>query len=770
MLVAQTQPAAIHNGVSINTPGWDEQIVPTLKKRLESESKYLTKRLSATSFEEKPLYVKHSSPSRLNQFPQSPTFGVFPHQHQQHQQHSNSNNSSAGPSSILSLPRYRTKSGFLIDETRRTSSEYTTRYLNSDRDIKGNHGQIIDYLEQNQRSRYIDNSATAKSSISSSASPRIPSSQSTSRIPTRPRSKSQLSSLNRPLLNHSYTTPSPPIPPPPPVSSTGGTGIPIVKNSPRSRSRSPSKNYNNMSVAVVEPRRESLELGGSRIKEGFIKNELPPFKMNPNEALRIAEKGHEMNFNGSPRNNNIQNTNNNDLLDETRRRSISMKPNSQKNLNPNTRNNVMMERSGSSGSDRSSRRNSRPSTSSATMGNNQRGYGISTSHTGLGLGMGQPSSSKLMNSKSMNHQQRSGSTSRSPINGSSPTVGGFNAPRSASLNLLSNSPSLSNHGTPPSARLGVAAHFIPPESNYTPPKNTNWDDVVLPTVAKKLGINENERDKKLSPIETGVEEEDLAVEWDKDGTPIRWVKRKPGAKIGLGLGESVTSQNTSQVSDTTPQRTHAFSPTFEPSPDNPLHLRPKPSSTSLRNKGSSDGLELSPLRTTNGRSASLGQPISQGESSLSSMNSRMNNAYYPGSETLLDQHPNSGIQKKSSSQTLSNPTQSISRKPSLLRKREASSKSISRQESDLSLRNKRNQSNSSPFRPPTQNQQQPPQPFGNIQSGTPGTTHRITDAIYENQLARENEKNIRTNNNNNASKAKGKDDGSHGKGCGCLIM
>ena len=67
--------------------------------------------------------------------------------------------------------------------------------------------------------------------------------------------------------------------------------------------------------------------------------------------------------------------------------------------------------------------------------------------------------------------------------------------------------------------LGVAAHFVPPENTYTPPKGANWDEVVLPTVAKKLGIQDN------TPVKREGEEGDLAVEWDKNGTPIKWVKK-----------------------------------------------------------------------------------------------------------------------------------------------------------------------------------------------------------------------------------------------------
>ncbi|WWD09405.1 hypothetical protein V865_007528 [Kwoniella europaea PYCC6329] len=725
-----TQPTPIYHPNTMSwittTPGWDEQIVPTLKKRLESESQYLTKRLSAASFEDQhrhqPPTSVSSSSSKLNSFPQSPTFGVF----QQTQ---------LGPSSPFSsgIPRSRTKSGPFLNDTRQLNSN--------------NGGQS----NGKRPSPRIDTSSTS--------SPKIPSTAAPSRIPTRPRSKSQLTSSSpRPSPVHSKSQP-------PPLPTTSISGIPVLTT--RSRSRSPSKRLppTKMSVAVMENRRESLELGlgGTRIREGFIKNELPPFKMNPNEALRIAEKGHELNDEESS---NYRTSYDSSRMAE-RKRSISMKPN---NLHPKP-NGHMMERSGSSGSDRSARRNSRPSTSSAATGT--RGYGISTSHTGLGLGMGQPSSSsRLSNGRTT---QRAGS-SRSPINGSPSTA--FNAPRSASLNLLSGSPSMSMNGTPPNARLGVAAHFIPPESSYTPPKGTDWDDVVLPTVAKKLGINESEREGGGGVV---VGEEDLAVEWDKDGTPIRWVKRKivsggnGSARVGLGLGDSTGSQNSIQSNDTTPTRTHAFSPTFEPSPDNPLQPRQRPSSASLRNRPSaSSDMELTTLRTTNGQPISLGQPIDR-----SSSPSR-NNAYYPGGEPFPNTGSGMGVHRKTNSQNIStsspisglgsNPA--LNRKPSTLKKQNHSTPTVSRQGSELSLRTRnasnvaRNNNSNNNFGPGLGSSQNG---HGNGQMSIPGTTHRITDAIYENQLAnREGRVNEKVG-AGGGGKAR-KDDDMHGKGCGCLIM
>ena len=127
-------------------------------------------------------------------------------------------------------------------------------------------------------------------------------------------------------------------------------------------------------------------------------------------------------------------------------------------------------------------------------------------------------------------------------------------PRSASLNMLASpSPSGSPIPTPTSSRLGVAAHWIPPEATYTPPKGTNWDEVVLPAVAKRLGIGAVEAERP------NREEGDLAVEWDKDGIPIKWLKRNLATSVD-------TSFDPGRVNSASP----SFSPSFETSFDNPL--------------------------------------------------------------------------------------------------------------------------------------------------------------------------------------------------------
>ena len=108
------------------------------------------------------------------------------------------------------------------------------------------------------------------------------------------------------------------------------------------------------------------------------------------------------------------------------------------------------------------------------------------------------------------------SPSGSPRDTSSKT---FQAPRSSSLNVLASATNIASPSSSFSRQGGVAAHFVPPENKFTPSKDANWDEVVLPTVAKKLDSTDG--GKKIIEGDVG----DLAVEWDRDGTPVRWVKK-----------------------------------------------------------------------------------------------------------------------------------------------------------------------------------------------------------------------------------------------------
>lgn len=207
----------------------------------------------------------------------------------------------------------------------------------------------------------------------------------------------------------------------------------------------------------IKPGRVSPELNRVDGKEGLVKNELPPFAI----------------FN----------------ISSGQGGGLDVRPSS--------------SRQNSSGlKGRGVEGGGRPATSAFGSGSAMRIPAGST------LGIGLPSSSSRKVSAPATPKIRS-SNERNPK---------IHSPRSASLNMLA-SPSSSGSSklTPTSSRLGVAAHFIPPETSYTPPKGVNWDEVVLPTVARKLGLGEAER--------VVGDEGDLAVEWDKEGTPIKWIKR-----------------------------------------------------------------------------------------------------------------------------------------------------------------------------------------------------------------------------------------------------
>lgn len=301
-----------------------------------------------------------------------------------------------------------------------------------------------------------------------------------SRIPTRPRSKSQLNTARpKPPLNQSA---------PPPLPNTQGSRIapPMTR-----RGSSPTKN------SYLDGRRlsrsESPDLGnGTRINEGLIRNELPPFKLFPDEAMRIAEKGYDM-----------ANSYNYDsgytIADDS-----------------------AQDQRGGIGAPNfglSSSLGSRPDLV-------QSGSLSRSATTAVGLGL--PSSSSFMRKAAISgsgSKQRSvttkvATTDKSFINGSTT--------RSASLNMLAASQS---------TRLGVAAHFVPPEQTYTPPKGANWDDVVIPTVAKQLGLGGSSGGKRQG------DEGDLAVEWDKDGTPVKWVKRN-NHRLDVSQGSQVSRRST----------------------------------------------------------------------------------------------------------------------------------------------------------------------------------------------------------------------------------
>ena len=320
-----------------------------------------------------------------------------------------------------------------------------------------------------------------------------------SRIPMRPRSKSNLAAR-----------PSPADIAPPDCE------VPAL---PESRSGRPTMytRQSSMSRSYTTSGRGSPDFANIPTDEGgFLKNELPPFRLRSDEAMRIAQRGHDLDDGGSD--------------DEDRLAQEAAQPRKRRET---------MRVSDGSGEKRGSK--IRPNTGVTTVIDKSASSGMSRSATG-DVGLGLPTS--RINQYSNNAQAPRSSSSRQPkhtnLGHSTNTANSSSTPRSASLNMLS-----SNLGHSPSsnssARLGVAAHFVPPESTYTPPKGQNWDEVVLPTVAKKLGLNDSTSGSSRNGI--GSESDgDLAVEWDKTGTPIKWIKKASVNRVG-GAGEATKMLN-----------------------------------------------------------------------------------------------------------------------------------------------------------------------------------------------------------------------------------
>jgi hypothetical protein len=458
-----------------------------------------------------------------------------------------------------------------VERERESTSSSTSRART--KSSSGASGPLSQYPAQ-QLYAYDVSSGRAAQGAAPHSAPRP------SRIPTSPRSKSNLGAR-----------PDPPSPP--------SEQVPTM----------PSE-YSNSSLYRPGMGRDDSAYGQGRyspelqIERGVgnedLRDQLPPFRLRPDEAMRIAERGHDLREargrneveeeDGYFREGEAEG-------DARRKRRQTMRTTSKPSV-PMADDSPPLPASTSG----------LPRSATGTLG-----LGLPSSRTKSGSAGG--ANSRSTSSHPANHLSASGSTSSS-------------TPRSASLNMLSQSGS----------RLGIAAHLVPPESTYTPPKGQSWDEVVLPTVAKKLGLGDSP-----SPAQGGGG--DLAVEWDKNGVPVKWIKRESVNRLG-GPGEAsrmmknvywishvgqifwltrqnglpnddyITRQHSPSPHPLGSSTKSAFSPTFEPSPDNPLNpsrLLPRTSHSSLtpspsptpRQQRSNEQLQPHPLRTSSGQWASL---------------------------------------------------------------------------------------------------------------------------------------------------------------------
>lgn len=295
---------------------------------------------------------------------------------------------------------------------------------------------------------------------------------------------------------------------------------------------------------------DSPPLDAARITEGFIKNELPPFIMSPEEALRIAERVHDL-----------------ESDDDAQLRDLN-----HLELDPHIVSGASQEMGLAEGKGEKRKR----AVTLKTSGRNRR-VAARSSNKDREPDFERP----VFGNPSLNVAKPRIQT------GSTPPAAATSYPisqtsRSISMKTFSSTPRTSpSHNTLPNShsRLGVAAHLIPPESTCKPPEGANWDEVVLPAVAKKLGIKEA---RSIDKVDSEPDAEDLAVEWDKDGTPIKWVKKKMEDRTPLDKQTDVSTiqkmrraiplmsskfQTKSPNSELMGLR---FNPTLEPSPDSPF--------------------------------------------------------------------------------------------------------------------------------------------------------------------------------------------------------
>ncbi|KAI9635278.1 uncharacterized protein MKK02DRAFT_43960 [Dioszegia hungarica] len=707
-------------GMQVQAPSWEDQIVPTLKKRLETESQYLTNRLSSSGYTDQ--YEQNEIPPT----PLSASFGPDP-------------TSTASGASNIPI-RTRTKSTPFFDAPHDASSSSTspTPYDPRNRpDYAAGPSRIPIPSRAARRPSYNDYDTTSDSSSPSSRIPRLqPSAQ-----PRRPSGSSSISST-------SVTRPSSP----------GMTANRTISR-PRSKSqlaprpaviRRPSggsQGGGSEGNREVLSHRDSFDLSKQTFPDTYLRDELPPFRLPPEEAMRIAQHGHKMDAESGWGGEDGREEGLDEDGSSKRKRIESMFP-------------AKDPRRGSQG---------KGGTGQGSAG----GMSRSATGTGSALGLGQ-APSRIATGSKLNSSQRSatgsGFANRSGLSSSQTSTGGRSMSLGHSLNVRETSPM----PTPP--RMGVAAHFVPPESAYTPPKGANWDDVVLPALARKMGLGQ-EGERRIGVDE--MEEGDLAVEWDKTGTPVKWVKRPdrasphpssaPSSKLGSGgrIGRGLLTEDESNLN--IPRSASAFSPTFEPSPDNPLQppssrrdfSTSSDSQTSLPTPTPSPSRyqqQPKPIRTTNAHDAAYdtGPPS---PAPFPSLQRRPSTGPYalrpPGSGSGIELgEPVSGSEGEGRTRKLS----ILRRKPSTA-SRQPSNADLRIRASNNSLRQ------GGPLRPGG----------GGVQAqglSRPSDVawERERQAAAGNQRVQAAGDGVAGGGSVGTGQGLRKEEGSHGKGCGCVIM
>lgn len=679
---------------------------------LETESAYLTHRLSAAQSDNHPTSSGLGDPAEKGAtFSEHSRGSQFPDDNTQMNVPPEMASRTCLPSrpKPQSLSRSRTRSGPMVgpNEVRKRHLNPPSVSLTSPTSLSGTSGLQFSPI-------------VSKSTPSGDGSPVTPP---PSRIPIRTHSKSQAGSdpdsfmaSDRPRSMLGLSS-----------SSTIPTAIGRTSRSPQPQGEvsnthskklvdGPSaKKPRGQSAGELEQgdfREDSPTFDAARITEGFIKNELPPFIMSPDEALRIAERGH-----------NLESDDDAQMQDWQH---LELDPYA---VSGSSQEMELAER----------RREKRKRATTMKTSGRHRHVAARSVNKDWEPDFGLP----VFGNSSLNAAKPRAQT------GSTPPATATSYPisqtsRSVSMKAFSFTPRTPHsYNTLPnsSSRLGVAAHLIPPASTYTPPKGANWDEVVLPAVAKKLGIGEA---RSADKIDIEPDAEDLAVEWDKNGIPIKWVRKKMEDRTPLNKQTDVSmvrkmgeqfAKLSSKFQTKSPDNKLIglpFNPTLEPSPNSPF-------CQSNYDAQHPDTIALGPQREA------------------------------------PDLHIFPPPLSKTISQT------SINRKPSFLRK--ASMQGMTKPSSQKSTQGQRYddeeiQTFMGNDSAPGQSQCGVP----SVQAPTAGSTHRLTDSMYEKHMNKHSgmtslQANMSRVGNVQSGKAvvgsrrnkKAKED-SHNKGCGCAIM
>lgn len=508
-----------------------------------------------------------------------------------------------------------------------------------------------------------------------------------------------------------------------------GTPIPSARNRQRSTSVSPIKGDPSGPGGTAETRdnnlrevlshRESFDLSAQVYPDTLLRDELPPFRLAPEEAMQIARHGYDLDHKQDM--GDEGGIGDEDDIGIKRKRTESMYPAKQPGSQARRYDVVKKENMPRSG-------------------------------TGSSLGLGRAPSASRSGFPSKTTPLRSATTSNPLRSGAGLSSSQTSTSRSVSAGL---------GPTPP--RMGVAAHFVPPESTYTPPKGTNWDDVVLPVIAKKMGLT-GSTEKRVGVED--MEEGDLAVEWDKNGTPMKWVKRSH-----MGTSPRIDNEKATEVGDVQdaydynevaiPRSRSAFSPTFEPSPDNPLH-HPQPIRPNRDHYPSSS--DITPTPTPKPQKAY--EPQIRTTNAFDTSYSTSTAPPSPAPFSNLPRRPSTGplalrpenIDIQSSTGQKDGEIGRISRKPSFIVKQ--SGQVVSRQQSAVSLR--------------TSNRDD----ASRLALGTsPGSGHAVRHQQSAGLAIRETAAEGISycapqsgEGNRSGQRPEVRDKDTHGKGCGCVIM